>query len=69
MFASAHPQGGCAIGVAQSDSVCDLNGRLRGYKNIYVADASLFPSSSHVNPYLTVMALADVVADGIIADL
>jgi len=28
-----------------------------------VADASLFPESSHVNPYFTIMALADRVAE------
>jgi choline dehydrogenase-like flavoprotein len=67
LFASAHPQGGCGMG--DEDAVCDNRGRLRGYKNIYVADASLFPTSSHVNPCLTVMALADIVADTILADL
>ena len=66
IFASAHPQGGCGMG--GEDAVCDNQGRLRGYNNIYVADASLFPSSSGVNPALTVMALADIVADTVIAD-
>ncbi len=66
VFASAHPQGGCGIG--DENAVCDNRGRLRGYKNIYIADASLFPTSSHVNPALTVMALADVVADAVIGD-
>jgi choline dehydrogenase-like flavoprotein len=67
VFASAHPQGGCGMG--GEEAVCDNRGRLRGYKNIYIADASLFPTSSHVNPCLTVMALADMVADTVIADL
>jgi len=30
-----------------------------------VADASLFPRCSEVNPYLTVMALADRVAEAV----
>jgi choline dehydrogenase-like flavoprotein len=34
-----------------------------------VADASLFPSASGVNPQITVYGLADVVADGILAAL
>jgi choline dehydrogenase-like flavoprotein len=33
-----------------------------------VADASLFPDSLEINPYLTVMALADRVAEGVRAD-
>lgn len=68
VFASAHPQGGCAMG-KNSDSVCDCKGRLRGYDNIYIADASLFPESSHVNPCLTVMALADIVGDSVLEEL
>jgi choline dehydrogenase-like flavoprotein len=33
-----------------------------------VADGSLFPDSLEINPYLTIMALADRVAEGIRAD-
>jgi choline dehydrogenase-like flavoprotein len=36
------------------------------YENLYVADSSLFPTASGVNPQLTIYALADVVADGIL---
>jgi len=34
-----------------------------------VADASLFPDSLEINPYLTIMALADRVAEGIRAEV
>ena len=68
VFASAHPQGGCAMGADPATSVCDFNGKIRGYNGLYIADASLFPSSSHVNPFLSVMALADRVAAGILAE-
>ena len=33
-----------------------------------MADASLFPDSLEINPYLTIMALADRVADGLLAE-
>jgi choline dehydrogenase-like flavoprotein len=33
-----------------------------------VADSSLFPDALEINPYLTVMALADRVAEGIRTD-
>jgi choline dehydrogenase-like flavoprotein len=32
---------------------------------LFVADASLFPDSIEINPYLTIMALADRVAQRI----
>jgi choline dehydrogenase-like flavoprotein len=38
---------------------------VRGVEGLYVADASLFPASSGVNPMITVMALAKIVAEGI----
>ncbi len=63
--ASAHPQGGCRMGRTKSDSVTDSLGQVHGYPWLYVADASLFPRSSHVNPYLTIMALADRIAENI----
>ena len=47
------------------NSVCDSYGKVHSANNIYVADGSLFPQSSHVNPYLTIMALADRVAQAI----
>ncbi len=58
-LSSAHPQGGCRMGKGPDDSVTDSWGQVHGYPWLYVADASLFPKSSHVNPYLTIMALAD----------
>jgi choline dehydrogenase-like flavoprotein len=33
-----------------------------------VADASLFPDALEINPYVTIMALADRVAEGIKLD-
>ena len=62
---SAHLMGGCAMGRDPSDSVTDGWGRVHGVPWLYVADSSLFPQCSEVNPYITVMALADRVAEGI----
>jgi len=68
-IASAHPQGGCRMGEDPGKSVTDPLGRVHGTDWLHVADGSLFPESSHVNPYLTIMALADRVADGLRAAL
>jgi choline dehydrogenase-like flavoprotein len=62
---SAHLMGGCGMGRDPSDSVTDGWGRVHGMPWLYVADSSLFPQCSEVNPYITVMALADRVAEGI----
>jgi choline dehydrogenase-like flavoprotein len=62
---AAHLQGGCGMGRAPSDSVTDAWGRVHGTDWLYVADASLFPDSVEINPYLTIMALADRVAERI----
>ncbi|MBI3549141.1 MAG: GMC family oxidoreductase [Elusimicrobia bacterium] len=60
---SAHLMGGCRMGESAADSVTDARGRVHGLPWLYVADASLFPRCSEVNPYLTVMALADRAAE------
>jgi choline dehydrogenase-like flavoprotein len=67
-LSSAHPQGGCRMGRDRGDSVTDAWGRVHGRPGLFVADASLFPRSSHVNPYLTIMALAERVAEKVKAE-
>ncbi|MFI1258712.1 GMC oxidoreductase [Streptomyces netropsis] len=60
---TAHPVGGCAIG-----RCTDLEGRVHGYRNLYVLDASLIPGSvGGANPSLTVTALAERAMATIIA--
>src|SRR5260221_7530086 len=63
--ASAHPMGGCRMGADPATSVTDAWGKVHGLDWLYVADGSLFPGSSGVNPYVTIMALADRVAEGL----
>ena len=62
---SAHQMGTCRIGTDRASAVCDANGAVFGMSGAYVADASLFPASSGVNPMITVMALARYVAQRI----
>ena len=64
---AAHLMGGCAMG-AGAASVTDGWGRVHGLPWLRVADASLFPDSLEINPYVTIMALADRVAQGIRGD-
>jgi choline dehydrogenase-like flavoprotein len=62
---SAHQMGTCRMGADAHGSVCDERGQVRGVLGLYVADASLFPASSGVNPMLTIMALAHMVGEGL----
>ncbi|MDA4122243.1 MAG: GMC family oxidoreductase [Thaumarchaeota archaeon] len=57
-LASAHPQGGNAMGGDPKRAVVDSNSRAYGFENLFVCDASVFPTAVGVNPQLTVMALA-----------
>jgi len=66
---AAHLMGGCAMGRDARDSVTDGFGRVHGLPWLRVADSSLFPDSLEINPYLTIMALADRVAEGVRADI
>ncbi|OGQ58057.1 MAG: hypothetical protein A3I75_01495 [Deltaproteobacteria bacterium RIFCSPLOWO2_02_FULL_50_16] len=68
-ISAAHLMGGCRMGEDPKESVTDPWGKVHGQDHLYVADASLFPAAVEVNPYLTIMALADRVAEGIKREL
>ncbi len=61
---SAHPQGTCRMGPGE-DCVVGLDFRVRGFDNLYVADASLFPTSSSTHTMVPVMAMVHLLADGL----
>ena len=68
-ISAAHLMGGCGMGGSTADSVTDAWGRVHGVPWLRVADASLFPDSLEINPYLTIMALADRVAECVRAEV
>ena len=55
-----HPVGTCAIG-----SVVDRDARVRAFENLYVADASIMPTVPRANTHLTVLAIAEKVAEAL----
>jgi choline dehydrogenase-like flavoprotein len=67
-ISAAHLMGGCAMGRSARDSVTDSWGRVHGVPWLRVGDASLFPDALEINPYVTVMALADRTAQAVQAD-
>jgi choline dehydrogenase-like flavoprotein len=58
-----HVSGTCRFGDDPETSVLDRNNRAHGIQNLYVVDASFFPSSGGTNPSLTIAANALRVAD------
>jgi len=63
---SVHLLGTCRMGNDPKTSVVDKNNRAHDVKNLFVVDASFFPSSAAVNPGLTIAAQALRVADHIV---
>jgi len=59
---TGHPQGGNALSRDPRRGVIGPDFRVHGYEDLYVCDASVFPTSLTVNPQLTVMALAHYAA-------
>ena len=66
---TAHQAGTMRFGHDSSQSVLDLNCKAHEIDNLYVTDASFFPSIGAVNPTLTLIANALRVGDQIIARL
>ncbi|HMC55717.1 MAG TPA: GMC family oxidoreductase [Gemmatimonadaceae bacterium] len=64
---SAHQMGTTRMGSDPRRDVCDPTGRIAGVSGLYVADGSLFPASSGVNPMITIMALAHMVGSELAA--
>ena len=60
---TAHQCGTCRFGTDPATSVLDLDCKAHELDNLYVTDASFFPSIGAVNPTLTIIANALRVAD------
>ena len=66
MMASSHPQGTLRMGENPNRTVVNFSGESHAVKGLFVADASLFPTSVGVPPTLTIAALAEHIAHQII---
>ena len=67
---TAHPQGGNMMSAAGSQGtenrVVNENFQVVGYDNVFIADASLFPTSLTVNPQWTIMAMSSLAVKKVI---
>jgi choline dehydrogenase-like flavoprotein len=64
-YTSFHPQGTCRMGADPKTTVVNPYGETHDVKRLYVADASLLPTSIGYNPSETVYALAHYISDRI----
>ena len=58
-----HVMGTTRMGSSPRDSVVDPHCRVHGYRNLFVAGSSVFPSAGYANPTLTIVALSLRLAD------
>jgi choline dehydrogenase-like flavoprotein len=63
---SAHQMGTCRMGGVAATHPVAPDGNVRVLRGLYVADASVFPASSGVNPMVTIEALAHFIASGLV---
>lgn len=63
----SHLFGGCPMSADPKLGVVDGKGKVHGAEGLYVVDASAIPTTLGVNPQHTIMALASVWAEGLVA--
>ena len=66
-YISFHQMGSAALGSDPRRSVAAATGAVHRVRGLYVADSGAFPTSSGVNPMITLMAIAAHVARAIVA--
>ena len=72
LLTTAHPQGGNVmagpgVDAATRDArVVDDRFRVSGFDNVFVADASVFPTSLTVNPQWTIMAMSSLASTSVL---
>jgi choline dehydrogenase-like flavoprotein len=59
---ASHPMGTCRMGANAKSSVVAPSGETHDVRNLYIADASIFPTALGVNPQITVMSAALTIA-------
>jgi choline dehydrogenase-like flavoprotein len=62
---ASHPMSTCRMGDDPATAAVDPDGRVYGWDNLFVADASVFPTSLGVNPQVSTMAIGLTIGSAI----
>lgn len=68
-YGTAHQMGSNRMSSSPAVGVCDPTGAVWGVKGVYVADASVLPSATGVNPMICTMAIARKVVKEALLDI
>ena len=63
---TVHALGGCSMADTASGGVVDVRGEVFGVPGLFCADGSILPGPVGANPSMTIAAIADRIAEGII---
>lgn len=64
---TVHSLGGCALSESPVSGVVSPNGEVHGYPGLFVADGSVVPAAIGYHPVMTISALAELIAESVVA--
>jgi cholesterol oxidase len=64
---TVHSLGGCHLSNDAAAGVVSIDGEVHGYPGLFVADGSVIPTSLGFHPCMTISALAERIADAVVA--
>ncbi len=64
---TVHNLGGCALSTSADQGVVGIDGQVHGHPGLYVADGSVIPTAIGSHPVMTISAVAEWIAERIVA--
>jgi len=64
---TVHSLGGCSLSTNPDDGVVDADGQVHGHPGLYVADGSIIPTAIGSHPVMTISAIAERIAESVVA--